>query len=137
MTGATPDGRLAGDAVSRNLSATTGFEKHGVTGLMRSALGLDLAESPDGAVLDVMLHPSAVAGPDGAEVIETLIRTYLFGGGLHLQFNILNPEQLKEAQIRPDAHADLQIRVCGWNSRFVTMSREEQDAFIRQAESAR
>lgn len=137
VTGATPDGRLAGDAVSRNLSATTGFEKHGVTGLMRSALKLDLAESPDGAVLDVMLHPSAVAGPDGAEVIETLIRTYLFGGGLHLQFNILNPEQLKEAQIRPDAHADLQIRVCGWNSRFVTMSREEQDAFIRQAESAR
>lgn len=134
QTAATPDGRCAGDPLSRNASGTAGMEKRGVTALMNSVSSLDLAECPDGAVLDVMLHPSAVSGPDGAEVIAGLIRGYFASGGLMVQFNILNAEELKRAQKEPEKYEDVQVRVCGWNSKFVNLSAEEQQAFILQAE---
>lgn len=131
--GATPDGRLAGMPLSRNLGGSIGKEKNGVTGLIRSALQLDLARSPDGAVLDVLLHPAMVSGANGAQIVADLIRTYFAGGGLHMHFNILDPEILKEARLHPESYSDLQVRVCGWNSRFVNLSAEEQETFIRQA----
>ena len=131
---ATPDGRLAGDPFSRNLGATIGMEKNGPIAMMNSAASLNQAESPDGAVLDIMLHPSAVSGPDGAKVIVGLVRGYFASGGLAIQFNIMDADELREAQKEPEKHADVQVRVCGWNSRFIDLSPEEQDAFIRQAE---
>ena len=135
QTAATPDGRRAGDPLSRNTGGSIGMEKRGVIALMNSVSSLDLAECPDGAVLDVMLHPSAVSGPDGAEVIAGLIRGYFASGGLMVQFNILNAEELKRAQKEPENYEDVQVRVCGWNSKFVNLSAEEQLAFIMQAEA--
>ncbi len=131
---ATPDGRLAGEPFSRNLGASIGMEKNGAIALMNSAASLDLAETPDGAVLDVMLHPSAVSGPDGAGVIAGLVRGYFASGGLAVQFNIMDAGELRQAQKEPEKHSDVQVRVCGWNSRFIDLSREEQNTFIRQAE---
>ena len=133
-TAATPDGRRAGDPLSRNTGASIGQEKHGVTALIRSAAALDQAEFPDGAVLDVMLHPSSVSSSGGADVIAGLVRSYFAAGGLMIQFNILNAEDLKKAQKEPGKYDDLQVRVCGWNSKFVNLSTEEQNAFILQAE---
>ena len=115
-----------------------GLHRHGENGplaLMNSAASLDLAESPDGAVLDILLHPSAVSGPDGAKVIAGLVRGYFASGGLAMQFNIMDAEELREAQREPEKHSDVQVRVCGWNSRFIDLSPEEQNTFIRQAEA--
>ena len=134
-TGATPDGRHAGDPFSRNTGASIGMEKHGVTALLNSAVKFDQAECPDGAVLDVMLHPSAVSGSDGADVIAGLVRSYFAAGGLMIQFNILNAEDLRKAQEEPEKYDDVQVRVCGWNNKFVNLSHEEQNAFIAQAEA--
>lgn len=131
---ATPDGRLAGDPLSRNAGGSIGMEKNGVTALMRSVASLDLAECPDGSVLDVMLHPSTVSGSDGAGVIAGLIRSFFAAGGLTVQFNILNADDLKKAQKDPEKYSDVQVRVCGWNNKFVNLSLEEQNAFIAQAE---
>ena len=52
-----------------------------------------------------------------------------------VQFNILNAEELKRAQKEPENYEDVQVRVCGWNSKFVNLSAEEQLAFIMQAEA--
>ena len=131
---ATPDGRFAGDPLSRNTGGSIGMEKNGVTALMRSVASLDLAECPDGSVLDVMLHPSTVSGSGGAGVIAGLIRSFFAAGGLTVQFNILNADDLKKAQKDPEKYSDVQVRVCGWNSKFVNLSLEEQNAFIAQAE---
>ena len=134
MIAATPDGRFAGDPLSRNSGGSIGMEKNGVTALMRSVTSLDLAECPDGSVLDVMLHPSSVSGSDGAGVIAGLIRSFFAAGGLTVQFNILNADDLKKAQMDPEKYSDIQVRICGWNNKFVNLSLEEQNAFIAQAE---
>ena len=134
-TGATPDGRSSGAPISKNLSATLGADKNGVTGSVRSAMALDHTELPDGAVLDIVLHRSAISGEDGANALTGLIGTYFANGGSSIQFNVLDPEVLKKAQAAPDQYKNLQIRLCGWNVYFVNLSKQAQDEFILSSQN--
>ena len=135
-TMATPDGRFAGEVLSKNLCATVGRDKQGVTALIHSATQFDHSLFPNGTVLDIVLHPSAVNGEDGLQAFYTLLKTYIAKGGLALHGNVFNPEDLKKAQKDPEKYKNLQVRVCGWNAYFVNLSKAEQDCFIRQAETA-
>ena len=135
-TSATPDGREEGAPLSKNTSAVTGCDKNGVTSLINSATRLDYTICPNGTVLDLILHTSAVKGSEGIAALLGIVRAYMQKGGIALQFNILNPELLKRAQTDPERYATLQIRLCGWNVFFVNLSREEQDAFITMSEHA-
>jgi pyruvate-formate lyase len=134
-TGALPDGRRAHEPLSKNLSAVTGMDRDGVTALINSVTTIDFTRFPNGSVLDVMLHPSAVQGEEGLEALVGLIRGYFAQGGFAIQFNIFDAETLREAQQHPERHANLQVRVCGWNVHFVNLSEVEQDIFIEQAQS--
>jgi formate C-acetyltransferase len=129
-TGALPDGRKAHAGLAPGVGATTGLDKAGVTGLLNSVSRLDFSEAPNGAVLDVTLHPTAVSGEDGLTAFVALIRSFFARGGYALQFNIFDAETLREAQRLPERHAFLQIRVTGWSVYFTTLSRDEQDQFI-------
>lgn len=133
QTKATPDGRRNGDPISKNLGATISRDTSGVTSLINSVTRLDHADFPDGSVLDIMLHPSVVRQADGARVIADLIRTYFRKGGMFIHFNIFDAETLKEARREPRKYAHLQVRVCGWNARFIDLSPEMQECFIAEA----
>ncbi len=133
-TMATPDGRRAGEPLSKNICAVTGMDKNGITALVHSASKMDFTRFPNGSVLDVVLHPSAVSGEDGLTAFYGVLKTYFDKGGLALHGNVFDAEQLKRAQSDPEQYKTLQVRVCGWNAYFVNLSRAEQDAFIRQAE---
>ena len=134
-TGATPDGRKKGDPLSRNNVATDGCGKEGATALMLSNLKLDLAESPDGHIMDVLLPASVAKNPTGARDIADLIATYFSKGGQTLHLNCLDAKTLRDAQKHPERYADLQIRVCGWNVRWNDLSKAEQNHFIVTAEA--
>ena len=131
---ATPDGRHAGDPLSKNLCATVGMDRRGITALIRSVTAIDHASFPNGSVLDVVLHPSAVSGEDGICAFYGLLMTYFKRGGFAMHGNVFDAATLKEAQRDPERYKNLQVRVCGWNAYFVNLSRAEQDAFIKQAE---
>lgn len=133
-TMATPNGRKAGEVLSKNLCATVGQDKKGITALINSATKIDHTLFPNGTVLDIVLHPSAVAKNDGLDAFYTLLKTYMHKGGMALHGNIFNPEDLKKAQKDPEKYKNLQVRVCGWNAYFVNLSKTEQDCFIKQAE---
>ncbi len=135
-TMATPDGRYAGEPLSKNLCASTAMDKNGVTALINSVTKIDHSKFPNGTVLDVVLHPSAVSGEDGLDAFYGILKTYMNKGGLAMHGNVFNPEILKEAQKYPEKYSTLQVRVCGWNAYFVNLSKAEQDAFIKQAENA-
>ncbi len=134
-TMATPDGRRAGEPFSKNLCATVGMDIKGVTSLINSVTHIDMADFSDGSVLDVVLHPSSVQGDDGLVAFMSLVKTFFKKGGLAFQGNVFDSDDLKEAQINPEKYKNLQVRVCGWNAYFVDLSKAEQDAFIKQAES--
>ena len=75
-TGATPDGRKSGEALSKNLSATIGMDRHGLTGLMNSVCKMDMSNFAHAGMLDVILPPSAVKGDEGLDIMLALVRTY-------------------------------------------------------------
>lgn len=133
-TGATPDGRKAGDEMSKNLSPAMGADTEGVTALIATLGTLDVRDFPADFPLDVMLHPSSVAGEKGLKVLETIIKTYFDNNGCAIHFNIVDAEELKDAQAHPEKYENLQIRVCGWNVRWNDLPRREQDEYIRRAE---
>lgn len=103
---------------------------NGVTGLIGSVVKLDFTETPNGSVLDVMLHPTAVRNEAGLEAMITLFKTFFAQGGYAVQCNVFDVEQLRDAQRHPERYASLQIRVTGWSVYFTTLSKVEQDGFI-------
>jgi len=133
-TMATPDGRLHGEILSKNLCATVGMDKNGITALINSVTKMDLSKFSTGSVLDVMVHPSAVSGGDGLDAFLGILMTYFEKGGFAMHGNVFDVNQLKSAKKYPEKYRNLQVRVCGWNAYFVNLSEMEQDAFIKQAE---
>ena len=134
-TGATPDGRLAGEEFSKNLSPTMGMDRNGVTALIKSVCTMNALDLPGDFPLDVMMHPATVQGEEGLAALRGVLYTYFSKGGVAIHFNIFDAETLKKAQVEPEKYANLQIRVCGWNVRFVELPKCEQDAYIRRAEN--
>ena len=133
-TAASADGRLAGAPVSKNLCATNGMDRGGITAYMQSVLKLDTPAFLGAAVLDFMLHPSAVEGEKGLAAFEALVKAFFQMGGFAIQGNIVSAETLRKAQLEPEKYATLQIRVCGWNEYFVKLDKLKQDTFIKQSE---
>ncbi len=132
-TGASADGRLAREELSKNMRPTNGMEKHGVTAFIQSVCAIDNCNFTDGAPLDFIVHPSAVEGDAGLAAMKALIRTFFTGGGFAIQGNVLSLDTLRDAQEHPEKYPNLQVRVCGWNEYFVNMRREVQDDFIRRS----
>jgi len=85
--------------------------------------------------LDVMLHPSAVAGDKGLDVMRVLVEQYHSRGFTLIQFNVFDADMLRDAQAHPEKYENLQVRICGWNVRWNDLPREQQDAYIRRAEN--
>ncbi len=104
-----------------------------MTALIHSVTRLDVNRLPNGAVLDITLHPSAVKGEDGLAAFAALIRTFFARGGFALQFNIFDAETLRDAQRHPGNYSSLQIRVTGWSVYFTHLSRAEQEQFIARS----
>ena len=81
-----------------------------------------------------MLHPTAVKGERGLEIMLGLLRAFMKRGGYGFQGNVHGSETLKDAQVHPENHAGLQVRIGGWSWFFTRMDKEYQDEFIHRAE---
>lgn len=136
-TGATPDGRYAGDEISKNGSPSVGMDREGVTALIKSALKARPYTYCESFCVDVMLHPTAVSGNEGLEIMKSLLFMYMKNGGQTVQFNVFNTETLRDAQKHPEKYQNLQVRVCGWNVLWNNLSEKEQNAYITRAENIR
>ena len=133
--GAYPDGRLAGDQFSKNLMPVFGCDRRGLLAYLNSVTKIDAEDYPNGAPIDFILHPTAVEGEEGLDVMLSLIRTTFKKGGSAAQCGVYSAELLRDAQEHPELYRGLQVRLCGWSQYFDKLTRDEQDMLIRQAES--
>ena len=133
-TAASPNGRLFGEELSKNCSASMGQNRDGATAAILSVTKIDATAFTSDACLDLGLLPSAVKGDDGLEAMYGLLKTFVSRGGHAMHINVFDAETLRDAQKNPDKYQDLQIRVCGWNVLWNDISKVEQEGFIRQAE---
>ena len=134
-TAASPNGRLFGEELSKNLSASMGQNREGATAAILSTTKIDATKISCDAALDLGLLPSTVKGEDGLEAMYGLLMTFCRRGGHAIHINVFDADTLRDAQAHPEKYQDLQIRVCGWNVLWNNINKEEQDGFIRQAEA--
>ena len=132
ISGATPDGRLAGTPLAENQGPGPGRDLLGPTAMLRSMAKLPFHLTPAGGDT-FALHPTLVSGPEGGKRLSELIETYFRLGGQHVQLNIVTEEMLRAAQAEPEKYKGLVVRVTGYSAYFVTLDRQSQDILIAGA----
>lgn len=135
MTGALPNGRLAGKPLTDGISPEKGADTNGPTAVIKSASKME-HERTGGTLLNQKFAPSSVAGEKGIDNLSALIRAYFKLGGHHIQFNIVDRKTLLDAQKNPDEYKDLIVRVAGYSDNFNNLEKALQDEIIARTEQA-
>ena len=130
FTGATPDGRFAGDVLGNGITPTTGNAKSGPTAIMNSVVKLPVTRAFNGVNLNMRFQGKKIS----TENLTTLINTYFKSGGTQVQFNMVDSAILREAQQHPEKHRDLFVRVSGYSAEFTGLSEIAQDEIISRTE---
>ena len=133
VTGATPDGRNSGMPLSEGISPFQGADHQGPTSVIKSASKIDHLRT-GGTLLNQKFSPSFFEDEESYNNLTALIRSYFSLGGHHIQFNIVNAETLKDAQVHPELYRDLIVRVAGYSDYFNDLGDELQNEIIRRTE---
>jgi formate C-acetyltransferase len=133
-TAASANGKKHGEMLSLNTGAAVGADRNGVTAHILSVCGCGGALTPNGSVLDLDLHTTAVAGEKGLAAMTATLETYEENGGFAVHYNVLDSAVLRDAQKHPENYPNLQVRLCGWNALFTSLGKQSQDDFIERAE---
>ena len=83
----------------------------------------------------VIREMPSVSGEKGLAAFRTLVEVWMKNGGTALNVNIVSPETLRDAQAHPEKYENLQVRVAGWNVRWIDIPRKEQDEYIARIEA--
>jgi pyruvate formate-lyase/glycerol dehydratase family glycyl radical enzyme len=134
LTGATPDGRLAGIPFSDGASPVGGRDRHGPTAAVRSMSKIDHMEVLQGVLYNQKFSPSVLNSPNSAALLADYVRTWCDLGGHHIQFNIVSSKDLREAQKSPDDYRDLIVRVAGYSAYFAELNENTQNEIIARTE---
>lgn len=134
LIGATPDGRKSRQPLSNGISPTNHRELKGPTAVFKSVAKLDHSLISSGSALNMRIHPVLIKDEDSREKLIDAIGTYFSMGGMHIQFNIVTTETLKNAQKNPENYKDLVVRVSGYNALFCDLGKPLQDDIINRTE---
>ena len=130
VTGALPDGRLAGEPLCDASSPMMGRDVHGPTATVKSVASMTPGDLNEGALYNLRFDPKGVQGEGGLNIIEGVIKTYFEDGGQHIQINVVDNETLKKAQQEPENYKGLMVRVAGYMAYFTELDKSAQDAII-------
>ena len=134
-TGATPDGRKAGEPLAEGCSPSHGMDRRGPTAVFKTVSKLPTEEITGGVLLNQKLIPRMLEKEEDRLKLISLLRAFFNRlMGFHVQFNVVSRETLRDAQARPEAHRDLIVRVAGYSAFFNVLSRETQDDIIERTE---
>jgi formate C-acetyltransferase len=133
VTGATPDGRKSGEALSEGISPVQGSDRKGPTAVLKSAGKMDHVRT-GGTLLNQKFTPQLLENEEGIHNLGHLVRSYFKMAGHHIQFNVVTAETLRDAQKHPEKYRDLIVRVAGYSDYFLDCSVELQNEIIKRTE---
>ena len=136
-TMATPDGRKAHEPLAEGCSPAHNSDQNGPTAVFKSVAKLPTEKITGGVLLNQKMTPTMLSTEENKQKLELLIAAFFNRlHGYHVQYNIVSRETLLDAQIHPDAHKDLIVRVAGYSAFFNVLSKATQDDIIGRTEQA-
>ncbi len=131
-TGATADGRKGGEILAdASLSPDHGQDISGPIAVFNSAMKVN-QDAYQGTLMNMKFHPSNMKTESDLKKLGAMVKTYLTNGGKHIQFNIVNREDMVDAKINPDEHPELVVRVAGYSAYFTRLTEGIQDEVIER-----
>lgn len=130
ILGATPDGRRAKEPISEGVSPYAGTDKSTPLAAMKSAAKMNQDIHSGGTLLNLRLGSNLIKSKRGQSNLGSIIQEFFSLGAFHVQFNTLSTEVLLKAQEKPQEYKDLLVRVAGYSTQFVNLSKAMQDAII-------
>lgn len=130
VLGATPDGRKAKDPINEGVSPYTGTDTSTCLAALRSSAKLNHDIHSGGTLLNLRLNHDLVATKRGRANLGAMLQSYFALGAFHVQFNTISNEVLKDAQAHPENYKDLLVRVAGYSTQFVNLSKSMQDSIM-------
>ena len=133
---ATPNGRKAFTPLSDGSSASQGADVNGPTAILNSNFKTKNWNNNYRAarLLNIKLSPGCVQGEEGTEKLVQFIEGFRDLKLWHVQFNVMNTETMRQAQIHPEEYRDLLVRIAGYSAYFTELSKDLQDDLISRTE---
>lgn len=135
--GASPDGRKARTPLADGgMSPVYGRDLQGPTAVLKSVAKMSDSYTTNGGLLNMKFLPEFFATETGKLKFEHFLRAFVDLEIPHIQFNVVNKEDLLDAQIHPERHQSLTIRVAGYTAYFVELAGKLQDEIIERTSYA-
>ena len=132
--GALPNGRKAYEPLNDGaLSPSRGADKKGPTAVLRSAIKAGFKES-FASVLNQKFSATMIQSKDSVEKLVAYTNAFMLNGGSHIQYNMVDTNELRDAKIHPEKHEDLIVRIGGFSAYFTQLSPDIQDDVINRNE---
>ncbi len=71
---------------------------------------------------------------EGIKRVASLIKVLFIKKGIHVQFNVVGSETLRDAQVHPEEYSDLMVRVSGYSALFTPLDPQVQNDLIERVE---
>jgi len=132
--GALPNGRKALEPLNDgSISPMRGVDKAGPTAVLRSALKAGFKES-HASVLNQKFSSSMLGSNQSIDKLGAYTNAFMANGGSHIQYNMVDTKELRDAKIHPEKHRDLIVRIGGFSAYFTQLSPDIQDDVINRSE---
>ena len=128
---ASADGRYAKDPLADGgVSAMYGRDTNGPTALLHSVSRLPFEKASNGTLLNMKFLPQFFKTETGISKFVQLLRSVCKLGISHIQFNVLNESDLRDAQKHPENYRGLTVRVAGYTAYFTELAEDLQNEII-------
>ena len=134
VSGASPSGRLAGEAFTPGLTPHPSASNNIMDNL------LDVAKlAPETLDNNIAFNVRVVPSPKDTHDqtitrMANTLQTYFEQGGMQVQFIMFNTDTLKDAMAHPEYYPDLLVRISGYCAYFTQLHRDLQLEIIRRNE---
>ncbi len=131
--GATPDGRLkATPLADGGISPMYGQDLHGPTAVLSSVSRMPSVLAGNGTLLNMKFLPSFFHTKKDRQKFTSFLKAFVRMPIHHIQFNVVNRQDLLEAKKHPEKYLGLTIRVAGYTAYFVELAGDLQDEIIER-----